>query len=282
VSSDMDSWARVIDSYDKVPEAFQAFIRFHDFFPYIIYAPSDNWGRRRTNAKLICLYNDEFRILEQVKDKVNEACYYFHDIQYIETGTILLYSWICVDGLVDHKNTKSVVEFNSTVRQLFQPLIEKLRAGIHQIKAIEKGMELAKLDYLGRLNYKFFNYSHDAILSGEKIVYTLYQPDIYIKYLKFFHRIQVSACLLIVTDKELIIIQDDERNKNSNHKKGYGGIWVYIPLKKITGLSLDYNEEKALILLTIDLCQHRMRLFFGASQFEQLNSLVACAQQFID
>ena len=100
MASITSSWARRVTSYDAIPEIFREFIPIEGQFPYIIYSPPDSWGKRKTNAKLIALYEDRILVLEKTKEEVIRASYQLPDINYIEHATILLYSWISVNGFV--------------------------------------------------------------------------------------------------------------------------------------------------------------------------------------
>jgi hypothetical protein len=53
--------------------------------------------------------------------------------------------------------------------------------------------------------------------------------------------------LSILTDRELIIIKEDPEKWAGNDTR-YGGIWTYIPLNKITAVSLGERDPNTLTL----------------------------------
>ena len=271
------SWARPIQSFEEIPHVFKECIPPSELLPYIIYSPADNWGKRLINAKLTCMYQDKVVVLEVIKNKVNTVCYWFKDIHYIEQGTMLLYSWIGIHGFVDGALSISIIEYNSVVTPYFHPIVKAIRQ-IHPIsKTISDNRDLSKLEFLERCNYKFYNYSQESILSGEKIIETVYQPEVYEKFIMLFTRIVTLAHLTILTDKELIIIKEEvlvEVKKKSNAKNG--GVWAYIPLHKILDITISSNEKrKDLITFVISVKQDKISLRFSSLKRFNLEALIA-------
>lgn len=134
MKSDMDSWARLIKTYDMMPDDFKGFlndnISTYDPFPYVIYAPADRWGARKTNPKLLCLCDNKLFIFEKTKTDMISHCFLFEDIIDIEKGSVLLYSWIKITGKPNGILLSPIIEFNTVVDYLFKPIIEILRKKI--------------------------------------------------------------------------------------------------------------------------------------------------------
>lgn len=269
-------WARPIQSFEEIPNAFKEFLPQSELFPYIIYSPPDSWGEKKTNAKLTCMYQDKVVVLEVIRNEVNTTCYWFKDIDYIEQGTMLLYSWIGIHGFVDGALSNSIVEYNSVVTPYFHPIVRAIRQVQPISETIGDNRDLSKLDYLNVLNYKFFNYSHDSILPGEEIIGTVYQPAVYEKSMFFFTRVVTLSHLTILTNKELIIIKEEEVievKRRSDVKNG--GVWVYIPLHKIFNITIDSNERKNLLTLVIAVKQNRINLTFSSLKRRDLEAFIA-------
>jgi len=268
------SWARPIKSFEEIPLVFKEHIDQSEILPYIIYSPPDHWGERRTNAKLACLYQERIVILEVIENKVTTLCYLFKDINSIEQGTMLLYSWVGIHGDIDGKLSFSILEYNSVVAVYFHPLVRGIRQSHFISNSIGDNRNLAKLDYLNILNYKFFNYSHDAILSGEEIMQTVYQPTIYEKNLFFCTRIVTLGHLMILTDKELIIIKEELIKEKGKSNINNGGVWVYIPLHKISSITIDSNERMNVITLVVSVKQNDVSLIFSSIKLPDLEALI--------
>jgi hypothetical protein len=138
-------------------------------------------------------------------------------------------------------------------------MIESIRCVTAATKQADTGVEKANFDPLIRANFKFMNYARRSIRPGEKVIQTILQPEIRLEVLRLFSvplsRLVSTAHLTILTDSELIIIKDDEKQ---GWLKGarYGGIWRYIPLEKVTAVSLT-NKENNLLVLSILITQNQ-------------------------
>jgi hypothetical protein len=127
------------------------------------------------------------------------------------------------------------------------------------------------------LNFKFMNYARRSILPGEKVLQSILQPAIRVQIFKMlnlpFSRTITPAHITILTDKELITIQD-EATKLWDKGVEYGGIWKYIPLNRITSASLGQREDN-LFVLSIYLCAgDRIETLFAASNEHELRLLL--------
>jgi hypothetical protein len=135
----------------------------------------------------------------------------------------------------------------------------------------ELGMEKAKFDYLATENFKFMNFAIESLVNGEKVLQILWQPKISRPLVSIgrhvLYRATVSvAHLLVLTDKEIILIKDDERSIDKRGVK-YGGIWGYVPLKNVHSISLSDRADDLLGLsLTLSPGQRKLDILFEASR----------------
>ena len=288
----MDSWARPVKCLEEVPATFLKL--FHEaaadqaVFPLTVYAPPDRWGRRKANPKLICLWDDRLAIIEKVGREIGKTVYCLPDITYLESGTMLLYSWLKIVGLTEKGMVTSTIEFNSVVEQFFRPLAEKMRLAMSRLNPGESvsihEQEQQKFNIYQTVNYKFMNFAKRSLLKGESVVAQVLQPDIHVKYLRRFNRLVVGNHLTILTDREIILIKDAESLRSRNQTR-YGGIWSYIPLHKIEDAALrtqlntpDSRRKKAeahLVGLQLNLKNGpQLELRFDPSQKESLEELM--------
>jgi len=257
------SWARVVESYDQLPEAFKDFFKTllgdTSAFPYVVRTPTFEESNRPENEKLIFSLDGKVYVLERTKDKLSLTCYPLEDISTIEVGTILLNSWIKISGVANSGVlTSCTLRFNTVTDYLFAPILGKIRPAPSASRDADQSSERAKFDYLMHLNFKFMNYARRSLVPGEKVIYTVLQPEIRAKLLTLFgrslSRTISTAHLAILTDRELIMIRDEKTGRWSDKTK-YGGVWNYIPLDKITSISLT-PEKDDLLVLSIHLPQN--------------------------
>jgi hypothetical protein len=272
------SWAKLISSWQEFPEefaeVFASFMTGKYNFPYTVYAPSYKWGlSKKTNAKLISIFDNKIIFFEKIKNVIITREYDFKNINYMERGQLLLYSWIKIVGTINGNIIAVVIEFNLVVEHLFEHIIKTLRVSTNNIVYAKNDeistAEKQKFNYLAKINFKYMNYSKASILPGEKVYSIAYQPLVSKKYFKIFSKIKIFPHILILTETEFIIIQD-EKNQLSN----YGGIRDYLLLSRIINLKSDFDAKTNYTNLMI--------LFPGGSMYLKFYGIEAELEMFIN
>ena len=178
----MRSWARMIESYEDVPELFrQNFPLYSGAFPYTVLIPADTrslWDKR--NSKMLILHDEQVILLERLKKRVHTQSCPLTDVLSLEYGKILLYSWLTIET----PENSFHVKFNSTNSQCFEPVMEKIRRGGHDAGTddVQKQNghyqeQLGTFLPLMRANYKYMNYGRLSIRSGDSVLRILYQAE---------------------------------------------------------------------------------------------------------
>ncbi len=283
----IDNWARRIKADNEIPDSFQNFfstsVDNQALFPYTIFAPPERGYHWKSTPKLLCLKDDGISIAEKVKKQIKITHFSFRDIYYLETGTLLLHSWLKINGIVDGRLTTVMVEYNTVVEEIFKPLVTTIRANINYLDQTELSseklkQELHKFDYLIKENFKYMNFGKRSLIPGEQVERVILQPDIRLKYLRFFQRLISYTHLIILTDHELIVIKDDNSLKIKKQAR-YGGVWQFIPLHKIDKIRLNSNLNNGLIELDIITPDDKITTQFTMAQKEDLELLVAGFEQ---
>ncbi|PKM96142.1 MAG: hypothetical protein CVU84_00030 [Firmicutes bacterium HGW-Firmicutes-1] len=104
-------------------------------------------------------------------------------------------------------------------------------------------------DCFNHLNYKFKNYAKQSKLGNNTILATVFQPPMANKFFILFNRIITTSHVHILTNTELVIIEED--NKKNNRKVNYGGIWTFIPLNKISKIMFHENSTDGKLILSV-------------------------------
>jgi hypothetical protein len=270
------SWAKALTSYDEVPDAYRDFLKTlpGGALPYMILTPSYEGFMSPTSERLLCSFGDRVFIAEKQRDRVASICYPFEDINYVEMGAVLLKAWIKISGIAGHGAlTSSTLKFNSVTDYLFDPLLQGIRPAPLGAADANLRAEQAKFECLKKLNFKFMNYARRSILPGEKVLQFILQPAIRVPIFKVFDlpftRTITPAHITILTDKELIIIQD-EPTTLWDRAVEYGGIWKYIPLHRIASISLAQREDNLFVLSIHLSANDRIEVLFAASNEHEL------------
>jgi hypothetical protein len=250
------SWAKAVLCFDMLPEAFKDVFKTllgdTSRWPYTILLPTYEGFMRREAVRLIFSLDDKIYIVERARNTITCTCYPIRDISYVEQGMILLHAWVKINGITaDGVASSATLKFNAVTDYMFTPIVEAIRPATGDRADTDHSLELAKFDHLVRLNFKFMNYGKHSVLPGEKVIHTILQPEmrneIFTALGRSFSRIISTAHISILTDRELILIRDEEQSKWSRDAH-YGGSRSYIPLDKISCISLAKREPDLLAL----------------------------------
>lgn len=276
----MSSWSRVIESFDEVPEAFKPAFKatMGTDVPYTVFAPIITGIRHKTAEKLLCEGGDTLYVWERTRQGIEEHALPFDRISDLEFGSILLFSWLTFRG-VDRAGVpfSITVEMNTTSVRHFARFVNRIRPAPHTMETAKQQAARAKFDYLADENFKFMNYGIQSLVEGEEVVQTVWQPEIQVPVMKLgwhtFYRTRALAHLLVLTDQELIVVQDDERSQE-NRGSRYGGKWHYISLAHLETVEVQEDRD-ALIHLTLTLSpgQRKVETMFAASHREEILQL---------
>jgi hypothetical protein len=268
------SWARQVESYDELPATYhdrlKALLRDRPL-PHAVLTSTFPGYLHRENEKLVFSLDRQLYVWERIKNDLNCACYALEDIQTLEVGTVLLYAWLGIRGIAsDGALTTSLLKFNGVNDWLFAPFIQEIRGIAGDWVEADRELEIQKLDNRVQPNFKFRNYARRSLMPGEKTIDALWQPEIRHKLLtlvgRSFFRTIAMTHLLILTDQELIVIREDKDSPRWRDESRYGGVWTYIPLDKITSISLTAKEPN-LLILSIHLPENdRLESLFVAAQ----------------
>jgi hypothetical protein len=150
------------------------------------------------------------------------------------------------------------------------PIVNRIRLAGAASQVEIRNPELRNFDHWFDLDFKFMNFANRSILEGEKVIHAILQPEIRASRLtilgnRFSRRVSPTVAS-ILTDRELIMIREEEKQIATER---YGGIWTYIPLKKIAKLSLS-PKDGSLLVFSIRLLSgdHREYLFQSSAKRE--------------
>ncbi|MTI58340.1 hypothetical protein [Geosporobacter ferrireducens] len=251
--SDMFKWARRIEGFEDIPnhfkEYFQVFVK-DDGLPYTILAPEHRWGRRKANEKMICIHEKYISYLERNNHKIVHKVYPLEDIIQIEHGKILLYSWIKISACIDNALDCFIVEYNTVTEFLFAEVITIIRTSIGTLNELLYKKEKSDIDKIELLEYKFKNYARYCLLPESEVIGLVFQQKIKKRCLGFLHKNISPTHLVMLTNKELIIIKEDDKMTKST--SAYCQIYNYIPLNKIKMLTVN-RDSGTMIMLRIQL-----------------------------
>lgn len=275
------SWTSLIQSYEDVPEEFKTFFKpYLDKnapFPYTLLTPSFEGFLNLQSIKIISILDQHLVVLEANDNTYTEKSFTYEGILYIEFSTILLDAYFKISGILNQEMVaSSTIKFNSINDYLFIPIIERIRQISDQEFDEPHPEEIEKFNKWSQVSYKFMNFAKRSLQGSELIKKDIFQPEIKSRIIsilgKTFYRTISPALMCILTNKELIVIQ--EGNKRYKEEK-YGGTWFYIPLIQLKTLSLTEKNEN-ILNLSIHLLQNTCLDFvFHSSLKNDLKQLIS-------
>ncbi|MBI5951354.1 MAG: hypothetical protein HY865_06835 [Chloroflexi bacterium] len=275
------TWAKAIQSHASIPAVYREFFesRFTGGmpFPYTVLAPVRNDFFHKTTEKLVVHSGREINILENLGDAYKLYVYPFEKISYVEVGVVLLDAYIKISGVTSEGNPDSItIKFNSVTDHLFTPILKAIRLAATGHEETSQDNEEGKFDHLSRLNFKFMSYAQRSLLAGEKVLQFVLQPEIQTPLITLpgwtYYKILSPTHMSILTDRELIMIREDELKSRDIGR--YGGFWDYIPLNKIVALNLTHMDNN-LLTLSIQLSENtRLGFLFEPSTKPELHQLL--------
>lgn len=249
------AWSKVIGTFEALPEIYQTFFRqiqkdTDGELPYLVLTPASEKMIRRTPEQLACIARDNFYILENVENELRITAFPLSQIYSLEVGAILLYSWIKVQGLTSHGQLQSkTIEFNSISYPHFNPLLKQIRRV--PVVGIKKAREAEKFNCLASSSYKFMNYGRKSLLGDEKVMKILWEPEIRDRFFSKLDipitRLKSYSHLFILTDKEIILIREDDLT-HSIKGAHYGGIWQFIARANLASLKIHESDGNRFFL----------------------------------
>jgi hypothetical protein len=248
------SWARLIDSYEAVPDPFRGFFPTGPSrdvaFPYAVLTPDYEGFLHRASEQLICVVNLEICVLERTGRSYTARRYPLSSISHVEITTVLLDSRITIYGpTLEGDPGTSTWRFNAVTDYLFIPIVERIRLAAIGSEGRRLRSEADEFDRWRESNYKLMNYAKRSLLGGERVLGAILQPELRSHGFKIlgreFYRLVTPAHASILTDRELIFILEGETR---SHGERYGGTWRYIPLDKTEDLTVTRQDEQCLVL----------------------------------
>ncbi|MBN1919841.1 MAG: hypothetical protein JW892_01240 [Anaerolineae bacterium] len=277
----MASWARVIESPEDIPPAYQdayaAITQGKPEFPTLILTPASRELSRKISEKLLWTADKLLTVLERDGKQITVHQFALDTLRDVEVGTILLYSWITISGMTQTGEfAVSTLAFNTATLRHFTSLLEQAREFPAKAPSVAPHTEHAKLDYLQGSAYKFMNFGKSSLRPDAHVLGSLWQPEIRVKSFDLLgvklYRTISTAHLLIITDKEITLIRDDARIKSVRGSR-HGGVWRYIPKRSLVATEIGETTSDLLTMNLFLTNDGHLDILFAAEQRQALSEI---------
>ncbi len=151
-----------------------------------------------------------------IRDGQPPTATYLHgeSLLYVHYTLVLLYNRLELAGEVNGRLVHIVIEYNTVGQHLVEIMLTQflyLTYGMAQPVASIREQNDALLQKLETESFKFMNgLRHYALQRGERLLGYVYQPRIKQPLLHFFNRPIAPSSLLALTDKAVILIEEEK------------------------------------------------------------------------
>jgi hypothetical protein len=278
------SWARKVDNYAALPEVYCPFVdaqlaRRSDL-PHAVLTPTFRGFLKQENEHLVFSLDEKLFILERSNEQIIPTVYPLEKINYVELGEILLHAWLKVSGVgANGERRVSTLKFNSVTDLYFNPFIQQIRCAAGASLPVDRKREITCFDCLENANFKFMNYARRSLLDGERVDSFVLQPEIIFPRLALGrwtlgHKTISPAHLCILTDRELIVVRDDPEGDRYRTHARYGGVWDFIPRRKISRITMQERGDGLMGLIIHMPLEDSLGLLFDEQRRADVEALV--------
>jgi hypothetical protein len=229
----MKAWARRPESPNDLPAIFQKAFLDEDFPADPVFFPGETSGSERfvvLPARLAGFYKDHLAVWEVSGTSLQKTFVPFSKIRWVQRGVVLLSSWLDVVSEVSSVR----LSFASVNEELMDPFLARLREAVaptgHDEPSVWEAGRQA-LDRIGDLHFKFMSYGRRLLRPGDRVLGVAYQESRKLGWRKIS-----TPYLLVLTDKELLLIRDPERLRRGR-QGSYGAVFTFVPRTRITALT---------------------------------------------
>ncbi len=232
-SKTIRGWPRRIEPTEPLPHPFRRSYQqlglTEQDGPCLIYSPRVRFGRHESTGKLLVWAGQRLACLDARHGGVVTKVVSLDQVHEVEWGQTLLEAWL---RLVAHGPGGRVVvrvEFNAVGLELYKPIADMARSSAYAGAHLSLGDERHKLSCLAAQDHRFVGLGQQALLSGVELRRHWFQPRVTAAPRRGRHRIRVPALLLLVTQAELILVQEQALRGPAR----LGTVWRCLPLRSI-------------------------------------------------
>lgn len=258
-----------IEEYNEIPVDLRSFYESDTgagFKPniYLIYCPQSERMNAALSEKLIYVCNSALYYIERRNFEPYRRRFSFENIHVLETGFVLLDSWMTIAGCTDNGNETVTVYYNHVISLLFERMVELLRIMIFNINYPIK-YDNSVSQALADVSYEYMNYTRNIVFDDEAPAKYVFQQA-----LKGGHFNTSTALtnnhILMITSSEFIQIT---AGKTSMDK--YGHTKTFYIKKHLN--SPDYSDISGRACLTLSSGAYRRKVLFDASNMSDIMAM---------
>lgn len=273
--------SRIISSCENVPEIFKDGFKYscldYDNFPFSVCISEKDEDEERY-IQLIALTEEGLFIFDMKNSGVRLTQYGYDNLILIKKTNSKDLSTIFVEGIIGERLFQSRIVFNNEDMYIFNVLLEnmRLRGNIPETEQDHKehnAYDLLKLGSLRHSDPRLYNYAAESLLQHSAVKTIIFQKKLVHRTLKVIKKSLSKPHVMILTDDELIIIEEGRANRKMP-ELNIEGSWYFIPIVNITSIEIVANDNYTLTFTVMLKGNEEVKLVYDSTMRIQLEELV--------
>jgi hypothetical protein len=221
----------------------------------LLFSPASRTLDHCSPATLLAVLDGEWLLAsgaEEIPPRLARAA--FVDTLLVELTLILFYGRLRLDYSLEGVTRSAMIEFNAVMERLYREAAREVLDGMSGIRGtipIEDG-SLAGL--VQGVPLRFWNAVHEFRPVSQRVLATRHWPAVTGGARRWFERELASEAMLVLTERELILISDEKTWSwlRVGRPNKYGDVVTYCPLSRLEGYRVRADDRLA--RLELELC----------------------------
>jgi hypothetical protein len=172
------------------------------------------------------------------------------DILSLETGNILLHSWVEWTWVSQGRADRTRIYYNAVSQRLFKNVLDSLRRDLAAQSHLPAAQGERHLERLAELPFKFMNIiAHDLLLPDEQVQAVVYRPAIWTCQHRLFRRQLAAAMTLALSNYHLLLAEEDMTGRPD----AWGLVTRFCPRSRIRRAALEERHDGLWLRLALEM-----------------------------
>lgn len=172
-----------------------------------------------------------------------------NSVRLIKLKLVLLYGRLEIWGGSDGSPVKIQAEYNTVAHKAFSPYLKSFIETTWDSNVVDTSkISIPSFDEFAHTSLSFYNgINLEALQPGEKVLAFAFQPELGKQILKIFHKKIYPKTLAVLTDRQLILLQEDLKTKAH-----YEWLFTFIPRQRVMEVIRNTTEPVESVTLRLD------------------------------
>jgi hypothetical protein len=246
-----DRFASTGESVAEIPEPFQRalldHLSPHEPVSYFVYGPAFSTLNLKVPTTVLTLTDRRWLIVSEEDGSAAVDECDFGDTLLLQFTSIMVSGELKIDFIKDGEARSSAVQFDTVMEKLYRQAIEPLLNGIHGATSATPVRSENAAAQLDGLPLKFHNAALLYLPDGQRLVSVAHWPGAQ----SGFNRQLTSAGALLLTDRELVLIAEEQPSPWTREASKIGEIITYFPLNRLAQFSITRDERLSILVLEV-------------------------------